>query len=393
MFEVTMPKFGLTMETGTITRWYKKEGDPVKKGDDLFEVETEKIVNDAQSMYNGFLKKILVKEGEQATVGAVVAYIAENEEELKEGVAAPKEETTEAPKEEKKVEVKEETVAHERMTSGHTNASPLAKRLAKEKGIDLSLVKGTGPNGRITEQDVLNFASRSASAPLAEEGTKEVLSPMRKEISERLSKSYHASVLVTNSTKIDMTEFFKLKAAFTEKISVTAMLVKCVGAVLKKMPEFNAHFDGTTITKFQKINIGIAVDTDYGLVVPVIKDVESLTLSEVNKKLEEISNSARNKKLSEADVSGSHFTITNLGMLRTDIFTPVLNGMEVAILGIGRTLKEIIVMENDTLAIRQVCNFSLSYDHRIIDGAAVARFLGELASIIEVPENVSKVLK
>jgi len=116
-------------------------------------------------------------------------------------------------------------------------------------------------------------------------------------------------------------------------------------------------------------------------------------LSEVNRKLEEISNSARNKKLTEADLSGSHFTITNLGMLRTDIFTPVLNGMEVAILGVGRTLKELVVMENDTLAIRQVCNFSLSYDHRIIDGAKAARFLGELASIIEVPNNVSKVVK
>lgn len=389
MFEVTMPKFGLTMEVGTITRWYKKEGDPVKKGEDLFEVETEKIVNDAQSMYNGFLKKILVKEGEQAAVGAVVAYVAENEGELKEA-GTPKEETT---KEEKKVEVKEEKVVREPMPSEHANASPLAKRLAKEKGIDLSLVKGTGPNGRITEQDVLNFANNSISTPLAEEGTKEALSPMRKEISERLSKSYHASVLVTNSTKIDMTEFFKLKAAFNEKISVTAMLVKCVSAVLKKMPEFNSHFDGTTITKFQKINIGVAVDTDYGLVVPVIKEVESLTLSEVNRKLEEISNSARNKKLTEADLSGSHFTITNLGMLRTDIFTPVLNGNEVAILGVGRTLKELVVMENDTLAIRQVCNFSLSYDHRIIDGAKAARFLSELASIIEVPNNVSKVVK
>ncbi len=241
MYELRMPKFGLTMEEGTITKWYKKEGDYIKKGDPIFEVESEKIINDVESPVEGYLKKILVKEGETKRVGEIVGLIAETKEELREEVI-----------EEKKVEI---------------IASPSAKRLARERGVDLSKIKGSGPQGRITEKDVLDYLEKL-------EQTKfqiEELSYIRKEISKNLKKVYESAVIVTNFTKVDFTNLMNIKNEKLKEISITAILIKILSYVLKKFPKFNAHFDGEKIFKYNNINIGVATDTERGLIVPVIK--------------------------------------------------------------------------------------------------------------------------
>lgn len=364
MYELRMPKFGLTMEEGTITKWYKKEGEFVNKGEPLLEVESEKIVSDVESPISGYLIKILVKEGESRKVGEIVGYIAEKEEELKK---------VEEKKEEKEILI-----------------SPLAKKLAKDYGVDINKIKGSGPGGRITEKDVKEYISKQK-----EEKSEiiETLSPLRKEIIERLSKAYKTSVLVTNVTKVDFTNLMRIKNEYLKDISVSSIIIKALSEVLKEMLKFNSHFDGEKIIKFKNINIGVAVDTERGLIVPVIKDVQNLNLDEIDNKVKELSNKARENKLSIDDVEGSHFTLSNLGMMRTDFFTPVLNGMEVAILGVGRTVKEVGIDEKNQFIIKNSSYLSLSYDHRVIDGADAAKFLDKLCSLIEKEDNLKTILK
>ncbi len=385
MFEIRMPKFGLSMETGTITKWYKHPGDTVKKGDVLVEIESEKIINDIESPVDGFIKTILVQEGESKVVGEIIGYIAETEEELKQLF------TLETPSPHQENNIVEEITKVSKVQSekrSFVSASPRAKNLAKEYSIDLSTLQGTGPEGRITEKDVLDFIAKQTQRV-----KKEKLTPVRREIAERLFKSYHSYVLVTNMTKVDMTELFEVKKKLIPDISVTTILVKCLANMLVKYPEFNVHFDGSAVENFSTVNIGVAVNTERGLIVPVIKSVDMLPVAEINETLKKLSEYARTNKLRQEDVEGSHFTITNLGMMRTDMFTPVLNGQEVGILGVGRSAKELIVKDDNSTAIRTMAYFSLSYDHRIIDGALAARFLGSLAEIIENESLLKNSLK
>jgi len=382
MVEVRMPKFGLSMEKGFITKWYKKAGDRIEKGEPLLEVESEKITNDVPSPATGFVKEILVDEGSEANVGDIIAYIAESEEELKEKTpqktAEEKVPEENLPEKMEKVEEHPEEKPAQSEQTAFIKASPIAKRLAREHGIDLSKIKGSGPNGRIVEKDVL---SAIASTPGKTQSEK--LSPMRRTIAENLSEMYRKTVLVTNMTEIDMSSLLAFKKSLTEKISVTAILVKVLANVLKTLPKFNVNFDGETITHFEDINIGVAVSTKNGLIVPVVKNAGKLTLSEINAEIKRLSERARNGELTGEETKGSHFTLTNLGMMRTDMFTPVLNKNEVAILGVGRTVKKVVVLKDNEFAVRDMAYFSLSYDHRVIDGADAAEFLGEIARIIE----------
>ena len=356
MYEVRMPKFGLTMETGFIEKWFKKEGEEVKKGEPLLEVSSEKITNEVASPVSGIIKKIMGEEGKEYKVGEVIALIEE------EGEKEEKKETAPPKRREERIKI-----------------SPLARRIAKEMNIDLSKVKGSGPGGRIVKRDLLLFLSSSTSL---EEVVVEKLSGLRKVISERLSKSFHTAVTVTNILEVDFTEF--VNRVKETNISVTSGLIFIVSSTLSKFRKFNAHLDGNELKIYTHINIGIAVDTEKGLVVPVIKNTHSLSLQEINNKLKEIASKARSGALKPEEIKDSTFTITNLGMMGTDIFTPVINPPEVAILGVGRIKKGIRIF-NNTFSIRDMGFLSLSYDHRVIDGADAAKFLKELANLIENP--------
>ena len=390
MFLFKMPKFGLNMESGFINKWYKEEGDKVKKGEVLVEIASEKITNDVESPVDGYVRRLVGKEGEEYKVGEVIAYIAETEEELAEEEIIPPAEVEKASASpERPVEEKEKVVERvaTSVETGFVKASPAAKRLARERGIDIKEVRGTGPGGRIVEKDVMNFL-RERRQTVEEEFTVEKLSPLRKMISRNLARSYHEAVVITNTTQIDLTGFFKIKKEWEEreKVSVTAMLLKVVSKILLEFPLFNAHFDGENVKKFKNINIGVAVDTERGLIVPVVRRVDELSIREINAELVRISNLAREGNIQEADLTGSGFTITNLGMMRTEIFTPALNRSEVAILGVGRTKKELKIEDETNIMIRDMAWFSLSYDHRVIDGALAAKFLGRLAELLEKPD-------
>ncbi|MCS7233066.1 MAG: 2-oxo acid dehydrogenase subunit E2 [Synergistetes bacterium] len=369
MYELLMPKFGLTMEEGKVERWLKKEGENIKRGEAIVEISSEKITNVVESPIDGILAKILVKEGETAKVGTPIAIIALSREEY---------ESLSSQTESGKVATEEEI-----------NASPLAKRIAREKGIDLKLVKGSGEGGRITKEDVLKFIESMEKKTEAPTYKEIPLTSIRKTIAERLSKSFHTAVPVTETMEIDVTEllreFKKRKESSNVKISLTAVFVKLLSNLIPEFPQFNAHFDGEKLKVFENINIGVAFDTPEGLLVPVIKNVNKKTLEDIAKELSEIAEKIESKKYTLDDITGSTFTISNLGMLEIDIFTPIINPPEVAILGIGK-IRKVPEINEDGIRFREKIWFSLTFDHRVIDGAPAARFLKRLAELCKEPK-------
>jgi len=380
MYEIKMPKFGLTMESGFIEKWFKKEGDKVKEGEPLLEVSSEKITNEVASPVSGILLKIIAQEQEEIKVGTVIALIG------KEGEKFQEYQVEEEP-ERSVVESEREEICSIKVISPdrerRIKASPLARKIAQENNLDLSRIKGTGPDGRIEKCDILNFLSFVSKE---EEFKIEKLSGLRRTIMERLSKSFHDAITLTNIIEVDFTEFKKIIKE--QKVSITSGLIFILARVLKELNKFNAHFDSEKkeYILFKNINIGIAVDTDKGLMVPVIREADKLKLETINKQLKELVDKARISAISEVDIKDSTFTITNLGMMRTDFFTPILNPPEVAILGVGRILKKPCIVEEDKITIREMAYLSLSYDHRVIDGADAARFLDKIAQYIEKPE-------
>lgn len=380
MYKIKMPRFGLTMESGFIEKWFKKEGEKVKEGEPLLEVSSEKITNEVASPASGILLKIMGKEKEEIKVGTIIAIIGEEGEkieEIKEKVeperAAKVVETEETPS----------TKIASPEIGGRIKASPLAKKIAREKNLDLSQIRGTGPGGRIEKKDVLVFLSSASEKNV--EFKIEKLSSLRRTIAERLSKSFHTAITLTNTTEVDFTEFKKLMKG--NKVSITSGLVFVLSRVLKELSKFNAHFDSDKkeLIIFNNINIGLAVDTEKGLMVPVIKDADKLNLKTINEQIKKLADKARKGIISEKEIKGSTFTLTNLGMMRTEIFTPVINPPEVAILGMGRIIKKPTIVNEDKISIRELAYLSLSYDHRIIDGADAAKFLEKLANLIENP--------
>ncbi|MEA3295595.1 MAG: dihydrolipoamide acetyltransferase family protein, partial [Patescibacteria group bacterium] len=317
---------------------------------------------------------------EEIKVGTIIAIIGEEGEKIEKI-----KEKVEPEKITETAETKETPSAKPAPSErgGRIKASPLAKKIAREKNLDLSQIKGAGPDGRIEKKDVLTYLSSVSGKNI--EFKIEKLSGLRRTIAERLSKSFHTAITLTNTTEVDFTELKKLMKE--NKVSITSGLVFVLSKVLKELNKFNAHFnsDKEELRIFNDINIGIAVDTEKGLIVPVIKSVDKLNLKTINEQIKKFAGEARKGIISEDDIKGSTFTLTNLGMMRTEIFTPVINPPEVAILGIGRIIKKPAIGKEDKISIQELAYLSLSYDHRIIDGADAAKFLEKLAKLIENP--------
>jgi len=381
MYEIKMPRFGLTMESGFIEKWFKKEGEKVKEGEPLLEVSSEKITNEVVSPASGILLKIIGKEKEEIKVATVIAIIGEEGEKVEE--IKEKEEPKRIVETTERGEIPPIKVASPER-GGRIKASPLAKKIAREKNLDLSQIKGTGPGGRIEKKDVLTYLSSASEKKV--EFKIEKLSSLRRTIAERLSKSFHTAVTLTNTTEVDFTEFKKLMKE--KNVSITSGLAFVLSKVLIELNKFNAHFnsDKKELIIYNNVNIGIAVDTEKGLMVPVIRNTDKLSLKTINDQIKKIAGEVRKGIISEDDIKGSTFTLTNLGMMRTEIFTPVINPPEVAILGIGRIIKKPVIVDEDKISVRELAFLSLSYDHRIIDGADAAKFLEKLAKLIENPE-------
>lgn len=395
---ITMPKLGLTMKTGTISKWMKNEGDKVKKGEYLLEVTTEKITNKIESKADGVLLKIVAPKGSKLPVGALIGIIGEAGEDITsiiaeaaaKGPAAVKSGVAKGTPGVVRSAVSAEALEKIRI-------SPVARKMAEENGVDYTQIVGTGPEGRITKEDVEKAIAEGVGLEETDDRpTLEVIpyEGMRQAIGENMAKSWSSNARVTHHVKVDMSEILALRKKMNEgvaeknKISVTAILAKAVARALEINPCVNASFTGSEIKIWQDINIGMAVAISGGLIVPVIRDANKKRLTDVNKEIADLAKRARKNKLQIDEMSGATFTITNLGGYGSvDFFTPIINPPEVAILGIGRTTEQPAVVNGQVVA-RPLMGISLVFDHRIVDGAPAAEWLAVLIGLIENPTTI-----
>jgi pyruvate dehydrogenase E2 component (dihydrolipoamide acetyltransferase) len=363
------------MKEGTVVQWFKKEGEPVKKGDLIVEVLSEKVTYDVEAPASGVLRKILAVEGEDVPVAGTLGIIAEPDEPLPEieeaAVALPKEKIEEVvPPPEKEIAKK----VRERVL-----ASPAAKRLAREHCIDLTEVKGSGPEGRIVEADVRrHLEEEKALAPRVREVVP--LTGIRKTTAERVSLSARTAPHSTITMEVDLSNVVELREKL--QVSYTDILVKAVAKALEEHRILNSTLEREQIKIYEDVNIGVAVATEKGLVVPVIRNANKKSLTEIASTLKGLVEKARGGKLTKEDITGGTFTITNLGMYGVEVFIPIINPPEAAILGVGKITEKPVVV-NKEMKIKPTMYLSLSYDHRIVDGAPAAKFLQRVKQILE----------
>jgi pyruvate dehydrogenase E2 component (dihydrolipoamide acetyltransferase) len=413
--EIKLPRLGQGMESGTIVKWLKSEGDEVEKGEPLYELDTEKVTQEVEADASGVLLKIVVSEGE-ADVGTTIAYVGEAGEEVAEGdgraeaperaeaegAPASAEKPAEAPAREPERERGRVAAAAEaaeapppaRTDGGRIKASPLARRIARERGIDLAAVGGTGPEGRIVAEDV----ERAVAAPLAAPGRAEVeaeveeveLTQTRKTIARRLTEAWQAPVFQL-TVSADMTRALELHDRLRErqregeaKPTLSDVLTRVCASALLHHRELNAHFTDGRVLRFSSANVGIAVAAPSGLVVPVLRSCERKAVVQIAAERADVVGRAREGKLRREDLESGTFTISNLGMFGVEQFIAVLNPPQVAILAVGAVEERPVVEEGD-LVIRPTMTLTLTCDHRAVDGAAGADFLRTLRTFIEEP--------
>jgi pyruvate dehydrogenase E2 component (dihydrolipoamide acetyltransferase) len=419
MIEVILPKVDIAMTEGTIAVWHKREGDAVKAGEPLFDVMTDKADVAVEADAAGTLWGVTAQPGDTVKIGQVVAYI------LAPGEAPP----IAVPVAE--ANVREQFAAHPTTNGGQATASdarptlnarlratPLARKISREQGIDLALVSGSGPNGRISSQDVRTLLARRAEAPAdphsngqgATSGTiqtpdkQPALAPqsddvtyiaftgLRRIVAERMTASVRNAPHFTLNVQVDAIEMVTLRERVAPAIerqigvkpSFTAILARAVAPLLPAHPYLNATLEHDTIVLHRRAHIGVALDRNDDLLVPVIRDAHRMTLAEIAAALHDLSSRARDRKLTPDELRGGTFTISNLGMYGVDSFTAIINSPESAILAVGR-LVETGVVRDGALVVRPIVNLTLSADHRIVNGAAAARFLTDLRERLENP--------
>ena len=394
--ELTLPRLGQGMEAGTIVRWLKSEGDQVEKGEPLYELDTEKVTQEVEADASGVLLKILAGEGEEIEVGKRIAVIGEegeevttevDEDEQEEGSPAPaREEERERGREAETKEPEAETKEPVR-ADGRVKASPLARRIARERDIDLRSLIGTGPEGRVVAEDVERAAATPAhatagAAPLEAEVQK--LTSLRRTIARRLTEAWQAPVFQI-SMSTDMTRSVALRERLRdEKVTVTDVLTKLSAIALLRHREVNSHFADDELRIFPSAHIGLAVATERGLLVPVLRECERKSLVQLAAERGELVGRAREGKLSQEDLEGGTFTISNLGMYGVEQFIAVLNPPQAAILAVG-AIEERAVAQDGELIVRPLMSLTLTCDHRAIDGAKASEFLRELKTLLEEP--------
>lgn len=374
---VIMPQVGQDIETATIVDWIKKENDPIQKGDIIATVESEKAAFDVEAYESGVLLKILYKEGDEVRVLTPIAYIGQPGEKV--ATDAPTTDSPSTPAADNIAPSIAEPICEHRGPV----ASPAARRLAREKGIDLKTVTGTGPGGRITKEDVLN-AAESTIGPEAEEVIP--FSPLRAKIAERLTHSKQTIPHFILFADIDMTEANTWRKQFNEsqgvKITVTDMIVKAVASTLCEFPHMNAHVAYNKIILKKAVNIGVAVSVTDGLAVPVITEANTKTLIQISQESRKNTEAIRKGKLLSNSIGS--FTVSNLGMHAVDMFVPIINPPECAILALGQAVEKPAVV-NGALCIRHIMTATLACDHRAVDGTDAARFMETIKHHLEVP--------
>lgn len=404
MVEVTLPQTTEEETESLVVFWHKSEGAKIEKGEVLVEVQTEKAVFEIEAPESGRLQEILVKRGEVASVGQILAVIAASDEQETGSTIQNTEASAAANEGESGNDIEQSFV----------QASPRVRRLAKELGVDLSVVKGTGPGGRPTEADV-----RTAAALLSEahnesgsqrnadragddstsdqssQGTgprdrhyKIVeLNPVRRTTSKRMMQSLQQSAQLTVTAWADVTVLQRKRKELAPEVSWNDWVMRAVVLALQEHPLLNAVWDQGRIKQFHPVHLGVAADTDFGLLVPVVKNAENLTLLQLHHNVQSLISTAREGKLSADHLTGSTFTVTNLGNYGIQFFTPIINPPEVAILGVGQIETDAVVSRGQ-LAERQRLPLSLTFDHRVIDGGPAARFLQTVIHKLAEPETL-----
>ena len=435
--EIIMPKFEMAQETGTVAQWLKNEGDLVEKGEAILEVETDKVTMEVESPAAGILAGISAEPDAVIPIGQIIAYI------LKPGEALPQSDalqpasttpvdasTTQATPQQSamratplaqrvaeshgidlqsvaptgygdritKVDIERHIGSQQPALSEKMRAVPAARRLARELGVDLQEVKGCGPNGRIQSVDVRLAVERVAeaiSAPAATLYGREIrrtvpLTKMRRAIASRMAASvreapqFTVSMDVVMGRAMEMVDDLRSTAAPDEpKMTITSLLVKACAWALQRHPQVNASFEENALLEWADINIGVATAVEDGLLVPVIHRANMLTVREIGARLADLSN--RKDQLRSENLQGGTFTISNLGMFGVERFTAILNPPEAAILAVGRAAKRAMVTPDDQIEVQLMADFTLTVDHRVIDGALAGRFLADLKQVIERP--------
>ncbi len=417
MTEVIMPKMGDGMEEGTLLEWLKKDGEKVKTGEVIGTIQTDKATLELESPGTGILTGILLSAGETVPVGKAIAAILKAGETLPAGwggsdyksassaVAAP-EAAPAALEAAPSVQSAPEVVA-EPATDIRLKVSPLARKIAAEKGIDLSTIQGSGPGGRIVEKDVQSAEPIAKAAPVAtpspvviaptpvvatESDTVVPLSRLRQITAKRTTESKQQVPHFYVTVEVDVEKILALRSMFEEeesgKVSINDFVVKASVHALKDMPEINAIFQGTSLLVQGSVNIGIAVAIADGLTVPVIKNAQALSLRQLSVKAKELAKKAKDNKLSMDELTGSTFSISNMGMLDVDNFLAIVNQPNSAILAIASVRKKVVATDDDQVEIRSRMNITCSFDHRVVDGAIGAKFINVIKSYLENPTRL-----
>lgn len=399
---VKMPKLSDTMTDGVVAKWHKKVGDAVKSGELLAEIETDKATMEFESFEDGILLHIGVDEGGSAPVESVLAVIGEKGADVDTLIKAHNQNSSEVKEESKPTPVKTEAVESKpavQSTSvtttssgnGRVKASPLAKKLAEEKGINLSMVQGSGDGGRIIKRDVENHQGAGAGMPSfvgVEKFTEEPVSQMRKTIARRLGESKFSAPHFYLTVSIDMDNAIAARKSINlvapTKVSFNDIVIKAAAAALKNHPVINSSWQETTIRRNEHVNIGVAVSVDEGLLVPVVRFADGKTLTQISGEVRDYAERAKAKKLQSEDWEGSTFTISNLGMFGIEEFTAIINSPNACILAVGGT-QQVPVVKNGQIVPGNVMKVTLSCDHRVVDGVAGSKFLQDFKNYMENP--------
>ena len=410
-----MPRLSDTMEEGVIVEWLKKEGDQVEPGDILAEVETDKATMELENYHEGYLLHIGVKEG-PVPVNGILAVIGEKGEDYKAALASAQSEIDESSESSSNGVAKEEKPSMPQAEASHdipqpapTNnlaepqvsevddrikASPLARKMAQEKGINLAQIQGSGDLGRIIKQDILDYKeSPQGSSPImttvvSRESQEIPVSQMRKVIARRLSESKFSSPHFYVTMEVNMDEAIRARVQLNEtappKISFNDMVVKAAALALRKHPSVNSSWLGDKIRINGDVNIGVAVAVPEGLLVPVVRNADVKSFAQINEEVKQLAELARGKKLQPEQMQGNTFTISNLGMFDVDEFTAIINPPDACILAVGSIAQKPIV-KGGNIVVGNIMKVTLSSDHRVVDGATAAQFLQTFRSLLESP--------
>lgn len=409
-FEVCMPQLGLTMEEGTVSQWIKHEGDAVKTGDVLLEITTDKLTNEVTSEHDGVLLKIVAQEGEDVPVKGLLCYVGQPGEAVGDAPAAVAAAPA-APAAPAASGACAPVPAPVAAGGARIRISPLARKTAAKLGVDVSGIVGSGPSGRIRQQDVLAAAKApKAAAPVAAEpapaakpvsktglelmegDTVSKLAGMRKVVAQRMLQSHTEIPPVTQNTKVDVTELMKFRkmllAETGSKYSVNDLILKATAKCLRQHPEVLVSLDGDQVIQRAHVNLGMAVALDAGLIVPVIRDADRMGLDALSAAAKDLASRAKSNKLTPDEYKGSTFSVSNLGMFGIETFTPIVNQPDAAILGVCAVEDELVMDDEGNISKHQVMRLSFTYDHRLIDGAVAAKFVMALRDLLEKPMSI-----